>query len=317
MSDDRTRDAGLGAKVGQAATRAWHRSSGRLALRIVCAALACASVAFVTGGIASANTARSTRATETRAAAATERPTVVLVHGAWADASSWEGVTEGLQRDGFRVVAPPNPLRGLSEDAGYLENFLKTIPGPIVLVGHSYGGAVITNAATGNANVKALVYVDAFIPDQGEVIAQLSGAQSCLAGSAVDPTMVFNFVQDPALPPGDVDAYLKTGATALYEGFAKCFANGLSAREAAQLAAGQRPIAVGALAQPTGVPAWKTIRSWDLIGSDDLVIPQAQQLAMATRAGSTIRTFDGGHLGLIAHPADVVAIILDAIHATS
>lgn len=317
MPCDRTFDVGLKAKTRQTASRFWHRSRGRRAVRIISAVLTCGSVALLTGGMASANSARSTIATETLVTAAPERPTVVLVHGAWADASSWEGVTERLQHDGFRVVAPPNPLRGLSEDAGYLENFLKTIPGPIVLVGHSYGGAVITNAATGNSNVKALVYVDAFIPDQGEVIAQLSGAQSCLSGATIDPTMVFNFVQDPALPPGDVDAYLKTNATALYEGFAKCFANGLSAQDAAQLAASQRSIAAGALADPTGVPAWKTIRSWDLIGSDDHVIPQAQQMAMTTRAGATIRTFDGGHLGLIAHPEDVVAIILDAINATS
>ena len=112
------------------------------------------------------------------------KPTIVLVHGAWADASSWDGVTPILQREGYTVDAPPNPLRGLTTDAAYLASYLSTISGPIVLVGHSYGGAVITNAATGNPNVKALVYVDAFAPAAGETLEQLTFAQpgSCLAG---------------------------------------------------------------------------------------------------------------------------------------
>src|SRR5213594_1915518 len=137
------------------------------------------------------------------------KPSVVLVHGAWADGSSWSGVVARLQGQGYTVYVPPNPLRGLASDSAYLASFLQSITGPIILVGHSYGGAVITNAATGNSNVKALVYVDAFAPDEGESLASLSSAPpppgqspSCLSG---DPTTVFNFVP----LTGDVDLYVK------------------------------------------------------------------------------------------------------------
>ena len=108
------------------------------------------------------------------------KPTIVLEHGAWADGSSWSGVVDKLQHRGYSVVAPPNPLRGLAEDAGYLASFLSTIKGPVIVVGHSYGGAVVTNAATGNTAVKALVYVDAFIPDEHDTLLGLVGSSSCL-----------------------------------------------------------------------------------------------------------------------------------------
>src|SRR5436309_12449458 len=138
------------------------------------------------------------------------KPSIVLVHGAWADGSSWSRVIALLQDKGYTVYAPANPLRGLASDSAYIADFLHIITGPIVLVGHSYGGAVITNAATGNPNVKALVYVDAFAPDEGESLASLSSvppppgqSPSCLAG---DPTKVLNFVP---LTGGDVESYLK------------------------------------------------------------------------------------------------------------
>lgn len=246
------------------------------------------------------------------------RPTVVLVHGAWADASSWSGVISQLQQQGFNVVAPPNPLRGISEDAGYLSSYLKSsnISGPVVLVGHSYGGAVITNAATGNPNVKALVYVDAFVPDQGQAVDQLIGPQSCLAGSATDPSKVFSFAQDPALPSGDLDAYTLKNPTSLYPGFAACFAAGFPSGRVAELEASQRPLSLGAITGPSGVPAWKTIPSWDLIGTQDKLIPEAQQMAMATHAGAHISTFDAPHLGLINQPWRVVQVIDQAVLAT-
>ena len=245
------------------------------------------------------------------------RPTIVLVHGAWADASSFSGVTSMLQQQGFNVVAPPNPLRGVSEDAGYLSSYLATnTSGPVILVGHSYGGVVITNAATGNPNVKALVYVDAFIPDQGQAVDQLIGPQSCLAGSATDPTKVFSFVQDPALPKGDLDAYALKSPTSLYPGFAACFAGGFPSNEVAQLEASQRPLALGAITGPSGVPAWKTIPSWDLIGTQDKLIPEAQQVTMANTAGAHISTFNAPHLGLINQPWRVVQEIDQAVLAT-
>jgi pimeloyl-ACP methyl ester carboxylesterase len=244
------------------------------------------------------------------------KPTIVLEHGAWADSSSWNSEVTLLEDEGFTVDVPPNPLRSLSGDSAYLASYLAPITGPIILVGHSYGGAVITNAATGNPNVKALVYVDAFLPAQGESIGQLVGPNSCLAGSTVDPTLVFNFAQDPSLPKGDYDAYAKTQATSLYPGFGPCFAGGFPAYQVAQLAATQRPITLGAITQPSGAPAWKAIPSWDLIGTQDQLIPKSQQLMMAERAGSDISYFNGPHLGLISQPWAVVKVIDQAVRAT-
>jgi pimeloyl-ACP methyl ester carboxylesterase len=244
------------------------------------------------------------------------KPTIVLVHGAWADASSWSGVVTRLQRDGYTVVAPPNPLRGLATDSAYLASFLHTITGPIVLAGHSYGGAVITDAATGNANVKALVYVDAFAPKAGETLGDLLAMNpgSCVGG---DPTTVFNFAQDPGLLAGDVDAYLKAGPDGTYPGFAACFANDLPAGQAAELQATQRPIAVGAITDKSSAPAWQTIPSWYLLGTVDHVILPAEQLFMAKRAHSHIVTVKASHLSMISHPAAATDLILRAVHATS
>jgi len=167
------------------------------------------------------------------------KPTIVLEHGAWADASGWTREIQRLQADGFTVYAPPNPLRGLANDSATLAGFLSTIPGPIVLVGHSYGGMVITDAATGNPNVKALVYVNAFIPAQGETAFGLTAAQP---GSCVGSANAFTAVPYPGASAGDFDTYLKAGPDAPYPGFAECFANGLPASQAAVLAATQRRI---------------------------------------------------------------------------
>jgi pimeloyl-ACP methyl ester carboxylesterase len=237
------------------------------------------------------------------------KPTIVLVHGAWADGSSWSSVTARLQNDGYTVDVPPNPLQSLSGDSASLGSFLSTISGPIVLVGHSYGGAVITNAATGNANVKALVYVDAYIPDQGQTIEQLTGAGSCFA--VKDLSTVFNFVPIPGAPSEDVDTYVKPNV------FPGCFANGLPAKEGAVLAASQRPLATAALTEPSGVPAWKTIPSWALVGLDDHVIPPASQTAMAKNANATITDIHAPHLSMISDPAAVTSVIEHAAQATS
>jgi pimeloyl-ACP methyl ester carboxylesterase len=241
------------------------------------------------------------------------KPTIVLVHGAWADGSSWSTVASLLINDGYTVDVPPNPLRGLASDSAYLASYLHGITGPIVLVGHSYGGAVVTNAATGNANVKALVYVDAFAPAQGETIQQLVAAQpgSCLGGGG-DPTKVFNFGVDPGQPAGDYDLYLKTQPDAPYPGFHACFASDLSGGQSALLAASQRPLALGAISEPSGVPAWKTIPSWYVVGTADQVIPPAEQMFMATRAGSHITKVNASHLSMISHPQLVTGVILAA-----
>jgi pimeloyl-ACP methyl ester carboxylesterase len=231
------------------------------------------------------------------------KPTIVLVHGAWADASSWAPVAANLQRDGYTVLSPPNPLRGLAGDAAYLAAFLQQrTTGPVILVGHSYGGAVATNAALSDPDVKALVYVDAFVPDQGETILGLLGGGG-------DPNALFDFVAYPGAPAGDVDLYLKTAL------FPQVFAADLPARTAAGLAAGQRPITLSALTEPSGVPAWKTLPSWYVLGTQDNILPPAVQLTMAERAGSHIVRTPASHLAMLAQPGTVTRVILAAARA--
>jgi pimeloyl-ACP methyl ester carboxylesterase len=229
--------------------------------------------------------------------------TVVLIHGAWADGSSWNGVAPQLSRDGYTVRVPPNPLRGLSNDAANVADFLSTISGPIVLVGHSYGGAVITNAATGNDNVKALVYVDAFAPADGETVFPLAGADSAVAA---DPPTVFDFVPYPGSPEGDVDLYLKENL------FMSAFSDGVDADTAELLYASQRPLSLSAGNAPSGPPAWKTTPSWYVLGTADQIITPAQQQLMAERAHSTITPVDAGHLSMISHPDAVTDVIREA-----
>jgi pimeloyl-ACP methyl ester carboxylesterase len=241
------------------------------------------------------------------------KPTIVLEHGAWADGSSWDGVIGLLQADGYTVYAPPNPLRGLANDSATLSDFLKTITGPVILVGHSYGGMVITNAATGDPNVKALVYIDAFIPAQGDAAFGLTVAQP---GSCVGSANAFLAVPYPGAPAGDFDTYLKAGPDLPYPGFAQCFANGLPASQAAMLAVTQRPIAFSAGSDLSGIPAWLTIPSWSLIGTADHVIPPAEQLFMSKRASAHITEINSGHLSLISHPGAVARVIVAAAQAT-
>jgi pimeloyl-ACP methyl ester carboxylesterase len=240
-------------------------------------------------------------------AAGKSLPTIVLVHGDWADASSWTGVLERLRDKGFTVVAPPNPLRGPAEDAAYLASYLKTISGPVVLVAHSYGGFVATNAATGNPNVKALVYIDAFMPDQGETVGGLAaGAGSCVGESALNPVPY----------DGGADLYLRWDANGDYEGFTQCFANGVDPEKAAVLWAEQRPAGAAQFTEPSGPPAWKTIPSWALIGMEDHVIPPALQEQMANRAGAQLTKVKAGHLSLITEPVEVTDVILSAAAPT-
>ncbi len=245
------------------------------------------------------------------------KPTVVLVHGAWADASSWDNVIPVLQHEGYTVDAPPNPLRGLTGDSAYLASYLSTISGPIVLVGHSYGGAVITNAAYGNANVKALVFVDAFEPAQGETLEQLTFSKpgSCLAGGG-DLGNVFNFGVDPSQPAGDYDLYLKIAPGTDYAGFDACFATDVPPTEAAVLGAVQRPLALDAFTTPSGPPAWATVPSWAVIGTQDQAIPPAELMFMAQRAHSRVTYVNAGHLSMITQPGAVAKVINEAVFAT-
>jgi pimeloyl-ACP methyl ester carboxylesterase len=241
------------------------------------------------------------------------KPTIVLVHGGWADASSWSNVIAILQSEGYKVMAPPNPLRGLARDSAYLASYLTTIPGPIILVGHSYGGAVITDAATGNANVKALVYVDAFAPAAGESLEQLTFSRpgSCLTGGG-NLSNVVNFGVDPSQPSGDYDLYLKIPPGTDYAGFDACFANFVAPDQAAVLGAVQRPFALGAFTEQSSTPAWSSIRSWAVVGTQDQAIPPAELTFMAQRAKSEITYVQAGHLSMITQPRAVATVINDA-----
>jgi pimeloyl-ACP methyl ester carboxylesterase len=284
---------------------------GRLRPVVAVAWLAVTGTGLVAG--LAANAAHATTTSTARPAqqlTAAPKPTIVLVHGAWADSSSWDGIVKRLQALGYTVDVPPNPLRGLPYDAQYLADFLGTIPGPIVLVGHSYGGMVITNAATGNVNVKALVYDDAYIPAQGDSVLSLTTAVpgSCLAKP--DPSTVFNFVSYPNSPSVDADLYVKPSL------FPGCFAGGIPAADAQALAAEQRPLAASALHEQSGPPAWAAIPSWAIVGTDDQVIPVAEQLAMAGNAKAHVTEVAAPHLSMITDPGVVTAVIVKAALAT-
>jgi pimeloyl-ACP methyl ester carboxylesterase len=234
------------------------------------------------------------------------KPSVVLVHGAWADASSWSGEAATLQAAGYDVRAIANPLQDLTTDSRYVADYLKTIHGPIVLAGHSYGGSVITNAAAGLSNVKALVYVDAAAPAPGETNGQLSGADSIL--NELPPARLFYTTTYPNAPEGASELYLKEGI------FIHYFASDLPKVQAGLLWASQRGASTAAFNTPSKAAAWKTIPSWYFISSDDQIITAASELGMAHRAHSHITVFHGGsHLTLISHPDAVTAVLASAI----
>jgi pimeloyl-ACP methyl ester carboxylesterase len=272
-------------------------------LTVALALIACLAITLTL------TTSQSQAKTGTKTATAA-KATVVLVNGAWANSAAWSGVIERLQTEGYTVDAPPNPLQSLKGDATTIADLLKTIKGPIVLVGHSYGGAVITNAATGNRNVKALVYVDAFAPARGESALALDATQP---GSALGagPTKVFNFVPFPGAKKGDAELYVKPSV------FEQAFANGLPAKEGAVLAATQSPAVYSALTAPSGTPAWKTIPSWYVLGTIDKAIPPAIELFMAQRIHAHITRVRAGHLSMVAAPGVVAKVITAAAKATS
>jgi pimeloyl-ACP methyl ester carboxylesterase len=271
-------------------------------------AAATASIIIPLSQTTSANAAARPAVAAAAVKASGPRPSIVLVHGAWGDSANWSGVAGILQRDGYTVYAPPNPLNGLAYDSAYVRDFLRTLSGPIILVGHSYGGAVITNAATGDKQVKALVYVDGFAPAQGETIGQLVSAQP---GSCAVPANLA-LAPYPGAPAGAADAYIKQSV------FPSCMANGLPLAEAMELAATQRPLTTLALTQKSGVPAWKTIPSWTVIGTADHAIPPAELLFMAHRMHAHNTMIAGApHLSMIYSPATVAKVILEATHATT
>jgi pimeloyl-ACP methyl ester carboxylesterase len=263
-----------------------------LALVVVLAALAVA--ALPAGASAAASKAQA-------------KPTVVLVHGAFADASGWAKVTSRLQHRGYTVIAPANPLRGVSADAAYLRTYLTTIKGPIVLVGHSYGGFVITNAATGNPNIKALVYVAAYAPDEGDTVAAL-GAK--VPGGRVGPaTLDITPFPNPDGSQGQEGA-IKPSV------FHEIFCADLPASQAAIMATAQRPASLATLGEPSGPPAWKSIHSYYQVAGKDLAIGTALERFMAKRMNATtIETQGASHVAMMSHPAETTRLILRAATA--
>lgn len=234
------------------------------------------------------------------------RPTIVLEHGAFADASSWDGVVERLQRAGYPVVAAANPLRGPAADAAYLRSVLGRIDGPVVLVGHSYGGTVISQAAAGlEDKVKALVYIAAFLPDTGESSIGLTDKfPGSTLGDAVDPV---NYT----LPDGSqgTDVYIRP------DKFRHQFAADVPAAKARLMAAGQRPVATAALEEKSAQAAWKTIPSWSLVTTQDLNIPVVAQRFMSARAHARTTEIDASHAVSVSRPDAVTRIVEDAARA--
>ena len=218
------------------------------------------------------------------------RPTVVLVHGAFADASGWNGVIERLQAEGVQVTAPPNPLRGISIDSAYIASYLDQIPGPVLAVGHSYGGAVITEAGN-DPKVARLVYITAFAPDKGESVSSL--IKDPPPGAPVPPI----------LPPQDGYLFLDKAK------FPASFAGDVDAERAAFMADSQVPWGVDALSGTISEPAWKTKPSWYLVATDDKMIPPAAQRFMSKRAGSTVVEVAGSHAIYVSQPKAVAALI--------
>jgi pimeloyl-ACP methyl ester carboxylesterase len=231
------------------------------------------------------------------------KPTVVLVHGGWDNSTGWNAVVEELQKRGYPVVAPANPLRGLASDADYVSSVLDTIEGPVVLVGHSYGGAVITNAAVGHANVEALVYIAGFAPDEGESLAQLVTMNP---GSEIGPPTLITRPYPLADGGEGVGLYLTR------EGVRTAFAADVPGRVADQMHATQRPFSEAAFASASGAPAWNTIPSWYLVAVQDRAIPPATQRFMAERAGAHVSEVRASHVPQISRPNETVRVIVEA-----
>ncbi|WP_341363502.1 alpha/beta hydrolase [Thalassospira sp. SN3W] len=244
-------------------------------------------------------------AADTAAAnAANTKPTILLVHGAFAASDSWDGVAPILQDEGYRVISVANPLRSVSGDAAYTRSLIDSIPGEVVLVGHSYGGPVISNAATGAANVKALVYVASFAPEKGETIAELAGKfpGGTLGEALAAPVPLGNGVNDLYIDPAKFHAQ---------------FAADVPADKARLMAIAQRPVTDFALNEPSGDIAWKDVPSYHIYGTADKNIPPAAMEFMAKRANSqeTVVIDGASHVVMVSHPKEVADLILKAANA--
>jgi pimeloyl-ACP methyl ester carboxylesterase len=236
--------------------------------------------------------------------AANARPSVALVHGAFADSSSWNDVVRQLRAAGIAVRAISNPLRGISADAAYVASAIGQIPGPVLAVGHSYGGATITNAAPHTTNVAGLVYVAAFAPDEGEALGDIEAdSKDSVLNSALlqlrYPTgqgaeTAVEFAIDPAK-------------------FHEAFAADLPEEQAAIMAATQRPVAAAAFTEPNGTPGWKNLPSWAVVASGDKAAGSDVVRSMAQRAGAAITEVEGSHVIMISQPQAVTDVIRQAI----
>ncbi|WP_457332575.1 alpha/beta fold hydrolase [Rhizobacter sp. P5_C2] len=233
--------------------------------------------------------------------AATLKPTIVLVHGAFAGSSSWNGVVAELTKLGYPVIAAANPLRGVASDGAYVASLTRSVAGPVILVGHSYGGAVISAAANGLPHVKALVFVAAFAPDRGESALDLTGK---FPGSTLPPALA----APVKLEDGGEDLYVQQ------DKFPHQFAADVPLAQAQAMAATQRPIKAAALSEAAPSPAWKTIPSWSIYGTGDLNIPPQAMGFMAERAQArkTVVVKGGSHALMVSHPREVAALIVDA-----
>jgi pimeloyl-ACP methyl ester carboxylesterase len=236
------------------------------------------------------------------------KPTIVLVHGAFADGSSWNDVIKRLQRQGYSVIAPPNPLRGLAADSAYLASVVNQLDGPVLLVGHSYAGALITNAATDAPSVVGLVFVAAFAPDTDERLGDVAAtSKDSLLGTAQVQR------EYPTGPGGETaPEFLVDPAR-----FREVFAADLPADQAAVLAATQRPVAAAAFSDVSGPPAWKTLPSWALVATADRAAGSDLVRSMAQRAGAEIVEVDASHVVMVSQPQAVTELILKALHAVS
>jgi len=235
-----------------------------------------------------------------------EKATVVLVHGAFADASSWNGVIERLHASDVRVVAPPNPLRGISIDSAYTASVFEQTPGPVLAVGHSYGGAVITNAADHAKNVVGLVFVSAFIPDEGELL-------GAVAPTSKDSTLSTALVPSQYPADGGTANEFAIDPAKLHD----VFAADLPEHQTAVMAVTQRPIAEAAFSEPTVGAAWKHLPSWAVVASGDKAIGTDLVRSHAVRAGAKITELDGSHVIMVSQPEAVADLIMAAVTATT
>lgn len=236
------------------------------------------------------------------------KPTIVLVHGAFADGSSWNGVIERLQHEGYSVVAPANPLRGLTADSAYLASVVNQLDGPVLLVGHSYAGAVITNTATDATGVVGLVFVAAFAPDTDERLGDVAAtSKDSLLGTAQVQR------EYPTGPGGETAPEFLVDPVR----FQEVFAADLPAEQAAVLAATQRPVAAAAFSDVSGPPAWKSLPSWAVVATADKAAGSDLVRSMAQRAGAEIVEVDASHVVMVSQPQAVTELILKALHAVS